>query len=355
MKRKVKYSSILVFFGLLCITLITNPPIASAAQQKAIELKYGDVVPPFAHGAKYGIVPWLKRVEQATKGQVKITLYHAQSLFKAKETVTAVESGLADMALINLGYFAGRFNLIEVVNLPFLVPNTSTAVQARIAAELYEALPDIQKEFSSMKMLFLVHGGSYFFTTKKKPIRMMDDLKGLKIRTIGRWPARAVKDFGATPVMLPMPQLYEAASKGIIDGALVFQPMALDLKLPEVFNYWTDAPIYSALSAIVMNLDRWNALPQDVKQAMIDMGGIKGAVLVSEQGFGWNVKDKVAAMAKKEGYEWQRAVVDKEELEKWKKIIGKPIWKEWVKEMEKKGLPGQKVLDKALQLVEKYK
>ena len=106
---------------------------------------------------------------------------------------------------------------------------------------------------------------------------------------------------------------------------------------------------------MVMNLDRWNALPQDVKQAMIDMGGIEGSVFVSERGFGWHVKDKVAAMAKKEGYEWQRAVVDKEELEKWKKIIGKPIWKEWVKEMEKKGLPGQKVLDKALQLVEKYK
>ena len=61
------------------------------------------------------------------------------------------------------------------------------------------------------------------------------------------------------------------------------------------------------------------------------------------------------AMAKEMGQKLEKVSLDPGELERWKGIGGKPVWDKWVADMEAKGLPGQKVLDEAFRLIEKYK
>jgi hypothetical protein len=63
---------------------------------------------------------------------------------------------------------------------------------------------------------------------------------------------------------------------------------------------------------------------------------------------------EVVAKAKKDGKKLEKISLDPGEIEKWKKIAGEPIWNEWVEEMNKKGLPGQKVLDTTKRLLKKY-
>ena len=343
---------IFVVFSLSIISLVSSPGFAES-QDNPIELRLAHIAPPMSHGVKFGYEPWAKSIEEATKGKVKVTIYPGGSLFKPREAISAVETGIADIVAFPLGYFAGRFNLTEVATLPMLVPSPSAEVYGRIAQELVETTPEMQREFSGMKLLFLHAGDPYFVVTGNNPVRTLDDLKGLKLRTIGKVPSAAVKKMGATPVMIPMPQLYDASAKGIIDGGLIFKTMILDLKLTEIFDYWLDVPMYCGFSAVAMNSDKWNSLPTDVQKAVMSVSGMKGAIFVSDHGFGVHVSDKLDAMVKKEGHKWERTEFEKEELLKLKNTVAKPIWEEWVNEMEKKGLPGQKVLDKALQLTEK--
>ena len=146
-----------------------------------------------------------KEGRRSRQSRVKIVHYPAQSLFKARDALTAVENGLADIIHTPLGYFTGRFNLTEVMFLPFLLDSPSPVVNSRIAQKLYDTTPAIQKEFANMKLLLIYSTDLYLIASNKKPFRNRDDLKGMKIRTIGKYPTKVMKGLGATPVMVPGP------------------------------------------------------------------------------------------------------------------------------------------------------
>ena len=343
---------VLLILSFVAICSIPGP--ASAASDKPIELKLGYFQPLHCPNTDNSVAPWAKMVEEATNGKVKIVHYPSQSLFKAPEAITAVESGIADIVNTPLGYFTGRFNLTEVMFLPFLLKSGSSRVNSGIVWRLFDTVPEVQKEYSSMKVLAICTTGPYFFGSVKKPIRNQNDLKGMKFRTIGKYPTKVVKSLGAIPVMVPLPSLYEAASKGVIDGGLIIPGMICDFKLHEVFEYWTDVTLWPSVVLTAMNLDKWNSLPPDVQQGIMSVSGLKGSQFLGGKGFGEGLAEDNEKAIRESNTKYERVELDKGVLQEWKEKIGKPIWKEWVAEMEKKGLAGQKVLDAALELVDKY-
>ena len=103
-----------------------------------------------------------------------------------------------------------------------------------------------------------------------------------------------------------------------------------------------------------MNKDKWNSLPKDVQDAIESISGMKAARWAGNAGFGPDVMGDVLAKAKKQGKKLEKISLDPGEIEKWNKIAGEPVWDNWVKEMNKKGLPGQKVLDTTMRLLKKH-
>lgn len=349
--------SITVFVGLcfvlslMALTLI--PAAASASSGKQIVLKFAHQNPPKGRTTVKVIDGFIKKVEEVTKGRVKIVVYPAQSLIKAKEMVTGIETGIADMAWTPLGYFTGRFPLTTVTMLPFMSLR-SAENNGAVLQELYETLPEVQKEYRSMKMLFLHCSDGYHIATSKKTVRNLNDIKGLKLRIMGAYPIKGSKRLGLSPLFMPMPAVYEAAEKGVLDGAALPWAAVATFNLQEVFPYWTDVDLWSAPFMVFMNRDKWNSLPQDVQKAITSISGMNAARWGSNAGWGPGPKDEVIAKVKKAGRKLEKISLDPGELEKWKKIAGEPVWDEWVKEMNKKGLPGQKVLDAAQRLMKKY-
>jgi TRAP-type C4-dicarboxylate transport system substrate-binding protein len=353
-KNKVLISYLGIFLVLPLVVFFSIPSPVSAASQKPIELKFGYFMPLHCPNMDKSFHPWVKQIEEATHERVKIVHYPSESLFKTKEAITAVESGIADIVHTPLGYFTGRFNLTEVMFLPFLLKTPSSGVNSGIVWRLFETVPEVQKEYSTMKVLILNTTGPYFIASVKKPIRNADDLKGLKVRTVGKYPTKVMKELGATPVMVPVPDLYEAATKGVVDAALLLPGMIPDFRLHEVFNYWTDVTLWPSLTLTALNLKKWNSLPMDVQKGIMSVCGLKGSQFIGGHGFGEGLKEDIDQAVRQSKARWERVELDKGELEKWKERVGKPIWKEWVKEMEDKGLPGQRVLDAAVEIVEKY-
>jgi len=148
--------------------------------------------------------PWVEQVEKVTNGKVKIEVYYSQTLAKGKDSWKAVKSGIADIAWCPHGYWPGLTPLADVITLPGL-PFTNAEKGSEILWRLYDQTPEIQKEFSDVKVLLLHTSDPYLLITRNKPVESLEDLKGLKIRTFGSNLTMQVKKLGAVPVSIPMP------------------------------------------------------------------------------------------------------------------------------------------------------
>jgi TRAP-type transport system periplasmic protein len=344
----------------------TSAPTAAATQAagKPIELRFAHQNPPNGRTTLKYLNVWAKKVEDVTKGKVKMVMYPAESLCKASESVTATVGGVTDVTWTVLGYFPGKYPLTTVTSNPFLnLPSgkvdgrtlSAAAINSRILEELYETTPEIQAEFKEVKVLFLHTSDPYFLVTTKKPVRSQADLKGMKIRELGGYPSDMWKLLGASPLLMPMPDVYDAGQKGVIDGmGNVFAAIGT-YKLYEVFKYWTDVSTYVSGFEVIMNKETWASLPPDVQQGIMSVSGMAGAEFAGEAGWGKDVQTEVEEVMQKQGYKMERIGLEASEIDNWKTIAGKPLWNKWVDEMKSKNLPGQKVLDASLKLLDKYK
>ena len=152
------------------------------------------------------------------------------------------------------GYSPGRFPRTEVFELPFMIRDAEAASRALWD---YVHRHDLQ-EFDGMKPLALhVHGGGVFHTVNR-PIRNQRDLRGMKMRAPTRQTTRFMAILGATPVGMPVPQVPEALTKGVIDGTLLPYEVMPALKVNELTNYHSepgpDQPkIYTSVFVFGMN------------------------------------------------------------------------------------------------------
>lgn len=358
--------SSLVLSGCAAPAPSTKPaptPAPAPTPTSVIGLKYGHHDSTTARTTiKYHNL-WSKNVEDATKGMVKITQYPAESLFKMLEGIEATVGGTTDICWTVPGSFGQRFALTLVMALPFLSLSSgkidgkirsSGFVNSHIMQELYDTLPELQAEWKEVKVLMLTCTQTNNLFTTKKPVRNMNDVKGLKIREAGGYNVEMWKMLGGSPVALPMPEVYESLSKGVLDGMNTSWTGLSASKAYEVLKYWTDASTTATPIALFMNIDKWNKLPPDIQKAIMSVSGMAGAEVVGDATWGFDTKDDIVAAAEKSGKSLERVELDAGEYDKWKEIAGKPLWDKWVVEMKAKGLNAQKVLDAALNLVKKY-
>jgi TRAP-type C4-dicarboxylate transport system substrate-binding protein len=102
-----------------------------------------------------------------------------------------------------------------------------------------------------------------------------------------------------------------------------------------------------------INKQKWNSLPKDVQDGMTSVSGLEGARFWGRNFFD-RVEGAVDETVKKGGYTMAKYIVPPDEVERWRKVAGEPIWREWVKKMEGKGYPEtQQILDTTLDLLKK--
>ena len=119
--------------------------------------------------------------------------------------------------------------------------------------KLYEKYPSIQKEYGAIQPLLLHTTSPNFLITSKKQVKTLEDLKGLKIRTLGGPPIEMAKALGAVPAVLPMPDMYQALDKGVFDGAAVPWEAVHAFRLYEVAKNVTMVPFYASYFSLCAN------------------------------------------------------------------------------------------------------
>lgn len=340
MKKRI----LLALFLMVCILFSAIVGVYGVgAQSKPIELKYAGFAPP-VHPQNTQAVNWCKEVEKRTNGRVKITFFGSGTLLGGPAMYEGIISGVADIGVTVLAYTQGRFPLISGLDLPLGYPNAIVAT--KVANDVARKFKP--KELADTHLLYL-HAMGTGSILSNKPVRRMEDLKGMRIRGTGN-SAKIVKALGGTPVAIPMPETYNAIFKGIVDGAINTSEVLLSFKLGEVIKYITKCPGigYTTVSWAGMNLQKWNALPKDIQEIITEVSqeyeDIHAKTWSKMEAAGWDMAQKL----NKEIIE-----LSSEEDARWVKAVN-PLIKKYLETTQAKGLPGKEFLEYTQGQITKY-
>ncbi len=184
----------------------------------------------------------------------------------------------------------------------------------------------------------------------KAEVRKPADLAGKKMRIPTRTGAWVIEALGAAPAAMPVPDIPQAFSKGVVDGALIPWEIIPALKLQDQTDYQIEGVDKTRLGTttfqVSMNLDKWNSLPEDIQKAFLDNSGEEWVVKAAEI---WRQIDengiKVATDAGNKHIQ-----LTQEETDAFKTVL-EPVVDRWVKEVDGKGIDGAALVAKARELV----
>lgn len=332
-------------------TTPTTPtaPTTPTPAPKPVVLKFHLLFPDVSMEYKGIYAPWAKAVEEATSGMVKTEFYFASALGPPPGAWERITTGVTDIEMMIPGYTAGVFPLTSVTELPFLGYPFSSEVCCRIQTELDQKFPEMQAEHAAAKMLFVATTSPCGFHSAKKPINTLEDFKGLVIRAAGAEQSRLIELLGATPVMMPVTDVYLALERGTVDVLNMSMGIFRPYKLHEVTSAHTIVAATTVVFWVPLNKDKWNSLPADIQKTIDKVSApywqVAGKAFDGE--VAWNI-DFIKGAGRTLIY--PSAV----EVQRWRDTC-KVQWDEWVADMKAKGLPGQAVLDEALRLAAEYK
>ncbi len=245
--------------------------IALPMSADAQELKFANFSSPM-HTITASVIDKLgSSLSEATGGELTVRGFHGGELGSGPaDQYVRVVQGVAEVAWGLPGYTSSQFSKTMIVEMPGVLPIDDPAYPA-----LLRAFDDhISSEFPATKMLALWGSEPNIFIMKSAEIRTPDDLKGLKIRVAGATAGEAVEALGATPVQMPMTQVYNALQTGLIDGAISGASTLSDFKLDEVADSFTFGANLGRLTFFaVMGQSAYDGLSDEAKAAVDAVAG----------------------------------------------------------------------------------
>lgn len=234
----------------------------------AQELKLADFQPQTHFVVETMYTPFAEAIAQATDGAVTVRVFMAGELGPGPaEQYNRVVDGVADIAFGLPGYTASTFPMTLLAELPgVLTPEGGAQALADNAHML-------AGEYRRAVLVGLWNNAPNLLLMRSREVRTLDDLAGLNIRVPSRNAGLVVQAWGANPVSMPAPEIYNAMQTGVIDGAMIDATTLGAFRLAEVTNSITmGMDTTMSMFFLVMNRDSFTALPEAHQQAVLDAG-----------------------------------------------------------------------------------
>jgi len=306
----MRFKSLLVVAAIICF-MLTLIPFHAAFAQKVIKLKTANFFPGPSKQSKI-LDEFGKELEARSGGRIKVQYFPGRSLLNQSAMYKGIETGIADIGYTHVYYTPGRMPVTEAAGLPLGVPS------AYVGAHMtYDFINKYQpKEWSKVKLL-AVHGNAPSMLISKKPVRKLEDMKGLTIRAPGV-PGVIIKALGGTASPTPMMDVYDSLAKGVNDGVWAPWEVLKTFRFGEVTKYVTVCwqigaafPFYLA-----MNKNSYNKLPRDLQTLVDIMSGeyqeryalMWGEIEFTGKAFGKTKGMEYIELSEQEGARWQKAV-----------------------------------------------
>lgn len=288
--------------------------------------------------------PWAQQVETLSGGRVKIEIYPAMTLGgRPPELVQQARDGVVDLVWTVNGYTPGVFPRSEVFELPTVYVNDPAATNLAMRS-MFES--DLKEEYQGLEVMFLhVHAGNGIHLVDKN-VASPADLGGLKLRTPSRTGAWVIEALGATPVAMPVPELPQALSKKVVDGALIPWEIIPALKLQEQTDFQVEGANKERLGTTVfqvsMNKARWDSLSAEVQAAF---RAASDEAWLKEVGAVWRASDdKGIEIAATSGN--AHVTLSAEQTAAFEAAMA-PVVDRWVGEVAGSGIDGAALVERA--------
>ncbi|AWI86514.1 C4-dicarboxylate ABC transporter substrate-binding protein (plasmid) [Alloyangia pacifica] len=264
------------------VTLGAAFAVTLATTVGAQELKYANWAPPFHTITDAQIEPLAKAVDEGTSGAVTLRAFHGGELGAGPaDQYVRIVQGTADMGWGLPGYTSSQFPKTLILELPGALPLDEPGYAALWRA--YEG--ELKSEFPMTEAIALWGAEPNILMMRDKAVTSPEDLKGLKIRVAGSIAAEAMEALGATPVQLPMTQVYNGLQTGLIDGLVSGASVLSDFKLSEVVSNVTTGPNLGRLTFYtVMNKPVYDGLSAEAKEAL---DAVKGEAISKQTEEAW--------------------------------------------------------------------
>ena len=331
----------------LCLLAALGLAWSSApfAQQK-IEMKLAYFVGD-QHAMSQWLIKWSGQLEKGSGGRIAVKRFPSAQMGPTPQHYDFARTGQADVTWFLHGGTPGRFPLTEIVNLPFMVGSAEVGIKvlndSRLRAKYLDA------EHKGVKILMLLThqpGGPH---TTRKPIRTLDDFKGLRLRFASPTVRDFVQALGATPVGVQPTEISDQLQKGSLDGTFMdYGGAGIAFKLGGIVKYSTELYSYVTSFGIAMNEDFWNKLPPDLKKLVMD--SVTGKE--KEVGQAWDALDVPGKKFLVDGGAEAIRFSPAENARVRK--IGAEVSEAKIKELEGKGLPARAVYNMMRSLAEKH-
>ncbi len=321
-----------------------------ASAEAEVTLRIHQFLPAQAPIPANFIAPWAEKVTEESDGRIQFELYPAMQLGGAPPALyDQAREGVADIIWTVLGYTPERFSKMEVFDLPFIA--TTGEETSRAAWEYYEA--HAQDEFEDVKVVAVHTHGPGLIHARGEGIRSLEDMEGMNLRGPTRMITRLIESLGATAVGMPVPQVPESLSRGVIDGAVIPWEVTRPLRVAELVDTHTgfsgDRSLYVTPFVFAMNKEAYDNLPDDLKAVIDANSGIETSAWagrVMDEG-----DEPGRQAAEEEGNEV--IILDEAETQRWREAA-QGVIDGWIAEMEDAGHDAEALVESARELVEKH-
>jgi TRAP-type C4-dicarboxylate transport system substrate-binding protein len=334
MVQKLKYHTAITLLMMLV-------PLWAAAD--TITLNYANFMPPDTFPAVQ-MERWKNEAEKRTAKKITVQTFLGGKLLGAKEMMDGVISGKADIGCLCMAYQPDRFMLTNALGLSLGIPNARVGSLA-----LWELYKKYQPEaFSRVKVLTMFTTSPANIMSKKR-ITIIEDIKGMTLRASGG-AGEIVKMWGANLVDIPMSETPKALQSDRVQGVFSSLDVMKGLNFAQYcpFVAMTETVVYPF--AVVMNLDRWNSLPESVQKVLEDLGP-------EHAEWTGNYMDNEV----KESIEWSKEKYQVEVIEFEASYQAKfnfalwPLTSKWIKDAETKDLPAKAIITDIRNFIRKYR
>ena len=335
--------SLIAMTGLLLFGL--SGATTSHAQDETVTLRVHHFLSSSSTLHEEFLVPFAERLEEKSDGAIHLEIFPSLQLGGgAADLYDQAADGAVDIVMALPGYTPGRFERVEVFELPFMMDsahNTSAALWDFIESDLQDT------EFRETKIIAAwVHGPGVLHT--RTPVRKLEDLRGLEVRGPTRIITGLLRHLGATPVGMPLPKVPESISKGVVQGAVVPWDVVPSLKLQELVGYHTELPgeraLYTAVLVLAMNWDSYEAMPANLRAIFDEEIGKKLSVIAGGAMDGGDERGRESAMGN------EIIILPDDEVQRWIEK-SQTVYEQWIDEADERGFDGQAVVDHARALI----
>lgn len=245
--------------GALTASIIAG---AGAAQAETI-LNFSHFVPP-THRVHAGVEMWADSVEKDSDGRIKVRIFPAEQLGKAVDHYDMIANGVASAGWWVPGYTPGRFPILEVGELPFLISDAPKG--AKVIHEWYAEIA--KTELKEIKFCAIAtHDPGRIHT--KMPVNSAAEMKGVKMRPASAVVGNYLAALGAVPVKMSAPESRQGVERGVVDGVTFPWQTVINFGLADALTYHIDLPLYVPMALYGINKNFYDGL-SDEDKAVID-------------------------------------------------------------------------------------